>query len=116
MGVFDGQIKRAAKSIKKKGQLVTVNRVSGTSFDPVLGKEAATPAPYTGYAVELNYTTFMKQGEAVQSGDKQLILEAVSKPAVGETITTASGTGLVIDVQTLQPNGQQIIHTIQLRF
>ena len=112
-----------AKALKLKGQPMTLSRDTGGAFDPVAGGiTGAVAQTFTVYGITSNYNSFTKTSaqnnpdSLIKSGDKKAILSAgVVEPAPGDSLTIMGKVWTVISVDTLSPQGVDLMHTCQVR-
>lgn len=124
MGQFDGEIQTAAELIKENGELATLTVM--TTTDGANPWDAGVPTEQTDESpmVFLNFKgsnsgeTYWN-GMLVQQGDKKVLLAAAATalaPNLNALITRADGTKWkVVNLTRLDPNGQQILYTMQVR-
>ena len=112
-----------AKTLKAKGQPMTLTRSTGGILDPVTGLTAgATNTAYVVNGITSNYNSIAKlssqsdPNSLIQSGDKKAIISAgVVEPLPGDTLTIMGKVWTVIAVDTLCPQGVNLMHTCQVR-
>lgn len=124
MGQFDGEIQTAVELIKENGELATLTVI--TTTDGANPWDAGVPTEQTDESpmVFLNFKgsnsgeTYWN-GMLVQQGDKKVLLAAAATalaPNLNALITRADGTKWkVVNLTRLDPNGQQILYTMQVR-
>lgn len=124
MGQFDGEIQTAVELIQENGELATLTVM--TTTDGPNPWDAGVPTEQTAEApmVFLNFKgsnsgeTYWN-GMLVQQGDKKVLLAAAATalaPNLNALITRADGTRWkVVNLTRLDPNGQQILYTMQVR-
>lgn len=132
MARFDSAIKLATRLIKKNGQTTVVR-----SFDRPAAPDAAKPwrsgdateTDVTVDAVFLNFGDLGRAGEQymtgaeVQVGDKLVLISGgslLAAPKLTDRLYRNGGgaddDGFdIVKVQTLDPNGQQVLHQLQVR-
>lgn len=124
MGQFDGEIQTAVELIQENGELATLTVM--TTTDGPNPWDAGVPTEQTDESpmVFLNFKgsnsgeTYWN-GMLVQQGDKKVLLAAAATalaPNLNALITRADGTKWkVVNLTRLDPNGQQILYTMQVR-
>lgn len=107
----------ALRLITTTGCSVDCTRITGQNYDPatgdlVSGLTATWPVP----VLQQEYTTREIDGELIQRGDAKFLLPGVAPaPLVDDRLTVGAVTWTVVGVQTVQPAGIPIIHTLQVR-
>ena len=106
-------------TLQKKGQAMTLTRVSSGTYDPVAGTTTgSTTSTYTVYGITKSYAAGLtnRPDSLILSGDKQAIIDAVSVvPLPGDTLTIKSVVWQVIAVDAVEPDGTAYIYKIQIR-
>lgn len=126
MGVYDEDVAGAQEAIREAGEPVRVITVGNTVSDHPWNPGVATEDEAAGFAVFLNFPgTRGDHGETrwhgtvVQAGDKKVLLSTqglAAAPTVTSFIERADGTRYsVVNCVTLDPNGQHILYTMQVR-
>lgn len=121
MATFDRQQESAKKLIAKFGQKVKL--VTFTTAIPDLNKpwEPATPTRIEQDvdAVFLKYEQGNIDGQLIQAGDQKVLIPAVDAvtddPNVQGQIVRGSEIWKIISVGPLNPNGEKIMFTVQVR-
>jgi hypothetical protein len=117
-----------AKTLTKSGQAMTLTRTD-SAFDPVTGGASASVVDeWTVYGVTANYSwkesgsAANNAGSLIQSGDKKAIIQAFSdeygdevEPKPGDTLTIMGVEWTVIAVESLNPQGVNLLYTCQVR-
>lgn len=124
MARFDNAIALAERLIKKNGEQSTLRRkVDGTPPDPTKPWKPGTPGflDFPVSAVWLDFDARRIDGQLIKEGDQEVLIPASE---LGTALPDASTDHLVrvsgqewevIRVETLQPNEQLILHTLQVR-
>jgi len=114
---YTGLAAVASRLLKDKGQLVTLSRETGGTFDGATGEESgASTTTWTGYGAAFNYNKSEIDGVQVLATDLRLMLEAVSTvPLVSDQITVGGVNYHAIAVNHTEPGGTAIKYEIQLR-
>jgi hypothetical protein len=111
------QRSRAAESIARKGQTVTIVGASSATYDPATGTTTSTAYSKTAKAVPgLPLSPFRKSGNSsIVEGDQQMLLAgldtsgtALPQSPVNSVVTLADGTTklTLIAVESLDPDGE----------
>lgn len=108
-----------AKTLKAKGQAMTLTRVSGGTYDPVAGS-VTTPVTttYTVYGIETAFRDglTMSAGTLIQSGDRQAVVAAdQATPVPGDSLTIGGIVWKVIAVTPVNPAGTALLFKCQVR-
>lgn len=108
-----------AKTLKAKGQAMTLTRVSGGTYDPVAGS-VTTPVTttYTVYGIEAAFRDglTMSAGTLIQSGDRQAVVAAdQATPVPGDSLTIGGIVWKVIAVTPVNPAGTALLFKCQVR-
>jgi len=108
-----------AKTLKAKGQAMTLTRVSGGTYDPVAGS-VTTPVTttYTVYGIETAFRDglTMSAGTLIQSGDRQAVVAAdQATPVPGDSLTIGGVVWHVIAVNAVNPAGAALLFKCQVR-
>lgn len=128
MGVFDEDQQTALELITEFGeeaQLTVMTTVEGpTPWDPDVPASTTTVARmvFLNFSSQSNSTNTGEryfEGSLIETGDKKVLLAALGlaiAPDVGALITRADGSVWdVVQLKGLDPNGQQILYTMQAR-
>lgn len=124
MGTYDAEQKDALELITEFGENAELKVF--TTTDGANDWDAGTPTEQvqTARMVFLNFTSNANgetywNGMLVHQGDKKVLLAALgltSAPNINALITRADGTvWKVVNLKGLDPNGQQILYTMQAR-
>lgn len=125
MGVFDEDIESARELIAESGEDCSIKTVRPGVADPTRSWEAV-PSVETNVqvkAVFLNYK-LAQSGEAytngslIKTGDKKVLIAAASIFEILQSDHVVRANGDVYKIQnvkTLDPNGQHILHELQVR-
>jgi hypothetical protein len=108
-----------AKDLKADGQAMTLTRVSGGTYDPVLGS-VTTPvtSTWTVYGIECAFRDglTMAAGTLVQSGDRLAVISADQQaPVPGDSLTIGGVVWHVIAVNAVNPTGVAYIYKLHIR-
>jgi hypothetical protein len=112
-----------AKTLKAKGQSMTLTRESPGTVDPVAGS-IGTPVTqaWTVYGITANYNSLTRiasqnrPDSLILAGDKQAIINAGTvDPAPGDTLTIGSAVWTVIAVDGVDPAGAALLFKCQVR-
>lgn len=128
MGQFDDEILTAVELIAENGENATLTVMTttdgGDPWDPGVPSEQAATARmvFLNFRSPSNATgtgeTYWN-GMLVHAGDKKVLLAAGATalaPNINALITRADGTKWkVVNMTRLDPNGQQILYTMQVR-
>lgn len=124
MGQFDDEILMAVELIAENGENATLTVMTTTDgadpWDPgVPGEQDATARMvFLNFKGKDNGETYWN-GMLVHAGDKKVLLAAGATalaPNINALITRADGTKWkVVNMTRLDPNGQQILYTMQVR-
>lgn len=108
-----------AKTLKAKGQAMTLTRVSGGTYDPVAGSvTGATTTTYTVYGIESAFRDglTMSAGTLIQSGDRLAIVAAdQATPVPGDSLTIVGVVWKVIAVNAVNPAGVALLFKLHVR-
>lgn len=113
---YSGLAAVATNLLTDKGQAVTINRETSTSFDPVTGIDTVTPSSFSGVGAVFDYHRSEIDGNLIQKGDIRLLLNAVTtEPLTDDEITIDGETYRVISVKPTSPGGTVVMYELQLR-
>jgi len=108
-----------AKTLKAKGQAMTLTRVSGGTYDPVTGGVTSpVTQTWTVYGIETAFRDglTMAAGTLVQSGDRQAIIAADQQaPIPGDSLTIGGVAWKVIAVSPVNPAGTALLFKLHVR-
>jgi hypothetical protein len=109
------------KTLKAKGQALTLTRVSPGTVDPVAGS-IGTPVTqtWTVYGIEtapsVKDVMSMTQGTLIQSGDRLAIISAdQTAPLPGDSLTIGGVVWNVVAVNAVNPAGTAYIYKLHVR-
>jgi hypothetical protein len=107
----------ASRLLTDKGQSVTFSRLTGATFDPVLGNDSGgSITTFTGYGAATDYNKLEIDGTVVKRGDIKLILESTTtEPEQGDKCTVDSVDYRVMGIEPITPAGTLVISKVQLR-
>ena len=119
MGKYDAQKQTASILLAKFGTEITISNASdlGGGFDPETG-EYITPTPSADIicsGLMIGYKLSEIDGVTVLSGDAKIICDAPTKPEIDSVISISGSTWRVVSVSAVQPDGDAIIYTLQVR-
>jgi hypothetical protein len=127
VGVYDAEAAAALAAIAEKGEVCTLRRFTAGAApdgDKPWRTADATALAQTANAVFLNYNlqtsgeTYVN-GTLVQRGDKKVLVAASGldwDPELdGELVRADGSVWKIQNVKTLDPNGEKILHTLQVR-
>lgn len=113
------QRSRAAETIARKGQTVSIVGETAGTYDPATGTGATTPYSHSAKAVILPLSPFRKANDSnIVEGDQQMLLAgldtsgtALAQPPVNAVVTLADGTTkrTLIGAEPLNPEGDGAI-------
>lgn len=119
MAVFVEEIQVALELIEENGDLSTLRRqvkVAGAqSWKPGVGT-----VDYPARMVWLNYELKRVDGERIKRGDQRVLIAgaglSVTPDASTDSLVRADGSVWSVEgVETLSPNGEVVLHTLQVR-
>lgn len=123
MGVYDRQIARAIKQIKKKGQLVIWQQpgLVHNSTQPWRHDDATPPDPIPVSIVFLSPKTtglnelfHLMQGTSVPDGAPRGLMGAVEfTPAIKDVVIRGSETLRIKSIDIVAPNGDPILYKLE---
>lgn len=111
----------ALAAIRDAGLPVQIRRTTTGAYNPATGKPSQTTQFFDADAVLLDFNlqgagSAMFEGSLIKIGDKKALLGVFgTTPAPGDALMESGVTWNVVNVKTLAPNGQAIIHTLHLR-
>lgn len=107
------------KMIGRFGQSISITRFVEGDYNPSTSTAPVTETTQTGLrGLFDNYKTKDIDGTLVQRGDVKMLVAAlgVSEPKKNDFVTDKNGTVWTIEfVDTINPNGNPILYTFQLR-
>jgi hypothetical protein len=108
-----------AKTLKAKGQAMTLTRVFGGTYDPVVGSVTSpVTQTWTVYGIETAFRDglTMAAGTLIQSGDRQAIIAADQQaPLPGDSLTIGGVVWHVIAVNAVNPARAAYIYKLHVR-
>lgn len=119
MGKYDAQKLTASRLLAKFGAAITISNANDQSggFDPETG-EQITSTPSDDIAcngVMLGYKLNEIDGTTVLHGDAKIICDAPTKPNIDSVIDISGDIWRIVSVSVVQPDGDAIIYTLQVR-
>jgi hypothetical protein len=125
MGEYDSALALALRLIKKKGRAVTLRQYSDAPV-PDANKPwrvgQPTPTDLPGFAVLLDFGDMGEHympGTEVQVGDKLVLMPASGLAAAPQLrdvlVFGAEEPWAIVTVQTLEPGGVPVLHSMQVR-
>lgn len=119
MGKYDEQILLAQTLLAEFGKTVTVRRF--TANPAPLPEEpwrpaVSTPSDHPVVGCVFDYNAHQVDGTRVLLRDKRVIVAALDiTPSPNDVLVDGTEVYAIVNVETLAPNGQEIIHTLQVR-
>lgn len=110
--------------IAAKGQAVSIAGTTSGTYNPATGTVTGTAYSKAAKAVILPLNPFRKAANSnIKDGDEQMLLAgldtsgaALSQPPVNSTVTLADGTGTLVAIDRLDPDGEgSIIYDCVIR-
>lgn len=108
--------KIALRLITSAGQDVTLTKLTGGTFSGALG--AYTSQTSTNYTVKSyigNYKDSLIDGTMIQRGDRMAYIENTVQPLIDNVITADSIEYKIINVKSININGDAVLYEAQLR-
>ena len=98
------------------GQTLTFTRSTEGTYSAATLSATETASTFTGIGVEANYRTMEIDGTRIISGDKKLIMNAMTTaPAEGDIVAVNSTDYRVMSVMAKNPAGTIITYELQVR-
>ena len=105
------------QALTAEGRPCVYSRTAGQTYNPATG--GMTAGATTAWAVPViqeEYTAREIDGAAIQRGDAKFMIPGVSPLLlIDDTLTFAGTVWRIINVDTLQPQGYPLLHTLQGR-
>jgi len=112
---YAGLANTVADILEEFGTSITITPPN-TTTNLLTGEKTGAGTPIVGNGCLFEYEKSDIDGNNVQSGDMQLLMENVaSEPPVNSVATVGGVDWKVIAVQPLQPGGVNLIYTLQVR-
>lgn len=109
-------------TLKSKGQAMTLTHAVAGVYDQVTGSMAgATTTTSTVYGITTNYSSITRLASAnkpdslILAGDKQAIIDGISCPLPGDTLTIQGVAWKIIAVDKVAPSGSVLLVKCQVR-
>ncbi len=109
---------KATNLLKNNGQEITFTYTSGEDIDPATGvvSDAGSITTVTGYGAATRYRNIEIDGDAILASDLRLICNSVSsEPQVGWNVSVNSDSFRVMEVESVNPAGTNVIYICQIR-
>ena len=115
---------KIAADLRVSGQPMVLTRVSSGTYDPVTGlTSGAVTQTWTVYGITKSYRDGIVSlpGTTILAGDKKATVAALDStgaeiiPTPGDTLTIMGVVWRVIAVDTLSPQGEALLHNVQVR-
>lgn len=107
---------KAAATLQKKGQVVTLRKVSAGTY--TAGAVNVSTRDYSRFGVvfEMGSGTIHSGGALIQQGDKQLYLEAGVEPTMTDRVILANRKEYgIANIKELSPGGVPVMYELHLR-
>lgn len=113
-----------AADLRKDGQAMVLTRTTSGAYDPPTGVTSAPVVQtWTVYGITKGYKDGIVNavGTSIISGDKKAIIAALDSlgaaitPIPGDTLTIMGEVWQVIAIDTLSPQGEALMHFLQVR-
>lgn len=125
MGEYDSALALALRLIKKKGRAVTLRQFSDAPVPDVskpwrVGQATPTDVPAHGVLLDFGGVgEHYMPGTEIQVGDKLVLMPASGlavRPQLRDTLQFgAEEPWAIVTVQTLEPGGVAVLHSMQVR-
>ncbi len=121
---YVSKAKKAATMIKKAGAVMTLRQITPGEYDPATGEETGSTQidyPCVGLLKIPGYKDAgvgFEDGSLIKAADKTALIPASGLDAVpspGDKLVVLSDTWNILLVQTFNPGGVDILHTLYLR-
>jgi len=113
---YDGLQSTASRLLKKFGKSITVQVLTGSTYDPATLGNISTFSDSTGFGVTVPIKSSEVDGSLILTGDVKLIIENISlAPVVGSMVVNNSITYRVEMSEPLNPADTNLIYTCMLR-
>jgi len=109
---------KATNILTNNGQEITFSYTSGEDIDPATGvvSSAGSTTTVTGYGAATRYRNIEIDGETIQASDLRLICNSVAtEPQVGWNVSVNSNSFRVMEVESVNPAGTNVIYICQIR-
>lgn len=117
-GRYDATKVSAAKSIKKSGVAMALNRKSTTAANNPWEPPTETKTTYSCYGVITNYAANEIDGTVIRRDDRKVLLAAgglAVMPTTADTLTIGGVELAIMHVEPIAPSNVPIIYTVQVR-
>ena len=107
-----------AKTLKAKGQPMTLTRTGAGVFDPVTGgMTGGVVETFTVYGLTKNYrqADIANSNSLILGGDKLAIISADVAPVIADKLQIMGEDWIVISINELSPQGVALLYYCQLR-
>jgi len=109
---------KATNLLTNNGAAITFNYTSGADIDPATGvvNDAGSSVSVSGYGVATRYRNIEIDGDSILASDMRLICNNVAtEPEVGWNVTVNSTVFRVMEVESINPAGTNVIYICQIR-
>jgi hypothetical protein len=123
VGYYDDEIATALELIAEFGETSTLRRTEPgdpPDTDQPWRTGAPTPADHSVSAVWLDWEVDRIDGELIKAGDQRVFVAAsgmtvTPSPTVDRILRASGEEWTIVTVRTLNPNGETILHELQVR-
>lgn len=107
---------RITKILKKYGSLCLFEVKEKSVYNPLTNEYENENRTIGGYAVRENYNNDIIDGSLIQAGDVRFVCSFKQKPKIGNILKFGKDTYTIINVETINPNGEiDVVYIIQAR-
>ncbi len=116
MSLYSDLATTAKELLAEFGQVITITRKAGNTYDPVTGiTTAGTATDYLPKGILKQYKSHLIDGTRILATDRELVIDDTVEPMMTDTITIGGESWTPIILGESNPAGTPLVYKIQVR-
>jgi hypothetical protein len=113
---YAGLATTARNLLAKYGQVISITRKAGNTYDPVTGiTTAGTATDYLPKGILKQYKSHLIDGTRILATDRELVIDDTVEPLMTDTIKISGESWTPIIIGESNPAGTPLVYKIQVR-
>ena len=116
MSLYSDLATTAKELLAEFGQVITITRKSGNTYDPVTGiTTAGTATDYLPKGILKQYKSTLIDGTRILATDRELVIDDTVEPMMTDTIKIGGESWTPIIISESNPAGTPLVYKLQVR-
>jgi hypothetical protein len=116
MSLYSDLATTAKELLAEFGQVITITRKAGNTYDPVTGiTTAGTATDYLPKGILKQYKSHLIDGTRILATDRELVIDDTVEPMMTDTIKIGGESWTPIIIGESNPAGTTLVYKIQVR-